>query len=298
MVIMKCLFEFQKANFLFLIIKFSYILALAYDKVYPVLKSRFQSEEQELEDQLRKMEKEDIHFINIGCNKVFRTYQPSIAIFNYLDSILKKKSPLEKIYLCKKILDKINDELNEFLNASFYSPFSKCKHEVLTDDLVAILVYVLIKFNLNNLNKNSATFLVSEFRYIQLFNFYLHLDSSVYDYSITTFEVAINYIKDNYHFKFNESLTKSNSSANIVKCLNSSKSNGSVKSLNKRRMSSKESSKSNESSISDNQIKKPEIRKQLNFTSMKINEDLEKIAKLIEANSFSFQQLENTEKDD
>lgn len=254
--------------------------------MYPVIKVQCSNEEQELIEQLKRMEKEeDMHFVNIGCNKLFRTYQPSTQIYDHLNCSILKKSPLEKIFIYKKILDTINNELNEFLNFKLYSPFSKCKYEVLTDDLVAIVVYILIKFNLNNLNKNkSNSFLVSEFRYIQNFSFYLDMSSSAYGYAMTTFEVAVNYIKDK-HFEFNETPTKS-----LKKSTSKSKS-----SLKNKRRALKESS--NDSSINDHNLIKKDIRKQLTFssTSVKMDEDLEKISQLIENNSFSFQQLENAD---
>lgn len=268
-------------------------MALSWEKVYPVIKSHCLDEEQELIGQLRRLEQQDTHFTSFGCNQLFSLYQPSKQIYEHLQAILKKRSPIEMIYLCKKILDRINDELNEFLTTKLYSPFSKSKYEVLTDDLVAIVVYILIKFNLNSLNKNLNPFLVSEIRYMQTFSFYLHMQSA-YGYSLTTFEVAYNYIKD-YHFESDETPTKTNGQTSTG---SKSKSlNGSVRSLNSRRTTV--SSETIDEQV--NNANKKEVRKQLNFSSVKLNEDLEKITKLITAiedTSFSFQQLENAEKND
>jgi len=69
-----------------------YILALASDQLYPVIKSHCLSEEQELIEQIKRMEKEDIHFVNIGSNQIFRTYEPSKQIYGLLQAILKKIS--------------------------------------------------------------------------------------------------------------------------------------------------------------------------------------------------------------
>ena len=273
----------------------SYVLALAYDSVYPVIQSHLAKKEKELADKLRKMEADEVHFVDIGCNKMFRNYRPSEQIYEYLgSSISTKKSPLEKVYVYKRILDRINDELNDFLNLTIHSPFSKCKYEVLTDDLMAIVVYVLIKFN-SSARVNSSgekaghSSLLSELEFIQTFSYYLHISSSAYGYALTTFEVAIGYIKD-YHFEFaSASPTKS-----LTNGLN--KLNGSIKS--RRKNSDKGSFTSNDSTSSDTPNKKPEVRRQLNFTSAKLNENLDNIAKLIEETSFSFQQLENAEKND
>lgn len=262
------------------------MLALAYDSLYPVIRTHVEKEEKELADKLRRMEADEVHFVNVGCNRMFRSYRPSEQIYEQLSSSISKKSPLEKVYIYKRILDRINDELNDFLNLNLHSPFSKCKYEVLTDDLVAILVYVLIKFHAGSA-KDSGPSLVSELEYIQTFSFYLHTSSSAYGYALTTFEVAVNYIKD-YHFEFVDT--------SPTKSLTNGRSNGSIKS--KRRNSSRASLASNDSTSNDALNKKPEVRRQLNFTSAKMNEDLEKIAKLIEETSFSFQQLESAEKND
>lgn len=258
-----------------------------------MIRTHFEKEEKELADKLRRMAADEVHFVGIGCNKMFRNYRPSDQIYEQLGSSISKKSPLEKVYIYKRILDRINDELNDFLNFNLHSPFSKCKYEVLTDDLVAILVYVLIKFHLRGRAAgekagDSGPSLVSELEYIQTFSFYLHTSSSAYGYALTTFEVAVNYIKD-YHFEFADA-SPTKSLANGL-----ARSNGSIKS--KRKNSSRSSLASNDSTSNDALNKKPEIRRQLNFTSAKMNEDLEKIAKLIEETSFSFQQLENAEND-
>lgn len=266
-----------------------------------MIRSHHAKEEKELADKLRKMEAEDVHFVDIGCNKMFRAYQPSDQIYDQLSSsISKKKSPLEKVYAYKRILDRINDELNDFLNLTVHSPFSKCKFEVLTDDLMAIVVYVLIKFDsidrlisrsgskkVNEKELHSSAALLSELQFIQTFSFYLHTSSSAYGYALTTFEVAINYI--NYHFEFvNASPTKL--SANGL-----NKPNGS---LRFNRKNSDKSLASSDSTSNEALARKPETRRQLNFTSVKVTENLEKIAKLIEQTSFSFQQLESAEKND
>lgn len=212
--------------------------------------------------------------------------------------MLKKKSPLEKIYLCKKVLDKINDELNEFLNVKLYSPFSKqSKYEILTDDLVALVVYIIIKFNSKKLDRD--LFLISEFGYIQTFSFYLSLNSSAYGYSLTTFEVAVNFIKD-YHFDTRNKGLESNSSSS--KSLDESSiktfsSNSSIKSFKcSSGIKSRTPRKNSLNSFTDD-FKNSEVKKQLNFGSIKLNDDLEEIAKIIEETSFSFQQLKNTEND-
>ena len=272
------------------------MLALAYDSVYPVIRSHKAKEEKELADKLRKMEAEEVNFVDIGCNKMFRNYQPSDQIYDQLSSsISKKKSPLEKVYAYKRILDRINDELNDFLNLSIHSPFSKCKFEVLTDDLMAIVVYVLIKFDSKRNNEkgnpkesHTSAVLLSELELIQTFSFYLHTSSSAYGYALTTFEVAVNYI--NLHFEYAaESPTKS--PANGL-----AKSNGSLR--YHRKNSDKGSLASSESTSNEALARKPETRRQLNFTSVKLTENLEKIAKIIEETSFSFQQLESADKND
>lgn len=265
---------------------------MVYDKIYPVIKSHYLNDENEMIDQLKKMmnREDEIHFINNGCNKLFKSYQPSNQITDLMAKILKKKSPLEKIYLCKKVLDRINDELNDFLYEKHYSPFSKLKNEsVMTDDLVAIIIYVLIKFNLKNLKQKSNLFLIGELSFMQTFSFYLHMQSA-YGYALTTFEVAVNYIKD-YHFEYNESPNKINESSNGQSSMKSL--NGSIKSL-KRKTST---STSNETLNQSNSMRK-DVRKQINFTSVKMNDDLEQIAKILEETSFSFKQLENVDKTD
>lgn len=255
-----------------------------------MIRSHHAKEDKELAGKLRKMETDEVHFVDIGCNRMFRGYQPSDRIYEQLASSISKKSPLEKVYAYKRILDRINDELNDFLNLNLHSPFSKSKFEVLTDDLMAIVVYVLIQFNSSSrtgkVDSNSSVPLLSELEFIQTFSFYLHTTSSAYGYALTTFEVAVNYIKD-YHFEI--------ANASPARSLaNGLKPNGSVWSKRK----NSDSLVSSDSTSNDALGKRPEVRRQLNFTSTKMNEDLEKIAKLIEENSFSFQQLENAEKND
>lgn len=129
----------------------------------------------------------DLNPEDFGAQKAFHSFSVTAPIFLALSSLKTYKTPLEKLHCLRKTLDEINDELIRSTKKRT-SPLQKLScTAIASDDLIAAVICALVTVKVPEF--------VSEVAYIQTFSRYLPCKNE-FGYSLVTFEVAKEYIKN------------------------------------------------------------------------------------------------------
>jgi hypothetical protein len=190
----------------------SYVIGLAYKKIFPLMCKRFENENQILNEKLSQLRKRGIDPYYFGAQKLFKDFNITSNIVNKLSSIETEITPLEKLNCLKNTLDLISQEMKKQSEWNISLLENKLESIFITsDDLIPTVICTLCSSQLNHF--------VSHIEYIQTFSWYLPRHNEL-AYSLVTFEAAQHFIS-NYNLN-DDSIYRSESYLKLEQTLKES----------------------------------------------------------------------------
>ncbi|RWS24628.1 Ankyrin repeat domain-containing protein 27-like protein [Leptotrombidium deliense] len=165
----------------------SVVIGLVYSKIFEAVKKRFAAEEELFQRNCLELKRCQLTPVDLGAQAIFKSVKFAKSFLECALNLESKVTPLEKVYSLKKVVDSINGVLGDYIK-NLSSPFgcaNPCE-SIVGDDLVACLIYLLCETQVINLVNNVS--------FIKIFGEQLS-QKNEFGYSLVTFEVAIEFIK-------------------------------------------------------------------------------------------------------
>ncbi|KAI1291759.1 Ankyrin repeat domain-containing protein 27 [Halotydeus destructor] len=164
----------------------SVVMATVYEKVFGVVKEQYAEDQATFQSRLEQIKKSCRSLDALGSSD-FNNFQVNVDISASILKISLAVTPLEKVEVLRTTLNEISGELCRS-TISALSPFeSKETSQILPDDLVAATVFTLATV--------SVPSFLCHIRYLKHFGASLPAKNE-YGYSLVTFEVATEFIKN------------------------------------------------------------------------------------------------------
>lgn len=158
-----------------------------HDKLMSLLISDCALEAKMIREKVKQMVKLNIDMRSLASECVLDSFKVTPDVIELLDEMPLLKTPLEKAFTFKKVLDKIKCNLQSTLLES-RSPFSLEPVQCLApDDLVAATICLCIEI------PTKVDMIIYHFKYIESFGSRIRKMNEL-DHSLVTFEVALGYI--------------------------------------------------------------------------------------------------------